>query len=58
MALMAAVISIVSGRQEDDFAHRAFLSMPMLSRQASAFVRVGNLIEPGIESYLLDTIAV
>lgn len=31
MALMAAVISIVSGRQEDDFAHRAFLSMPMLS---------------------------
>ena len=57
LALMAAVISIVSGRQEYDFARNAFLSMPM-TRDVIARVRIGNLIEPGIESYLLDTIAV
>jgi len=58
LALMTAVFRVVSGREEYDFADRAFLSMPMLSRQVSAFVRVGNLIEPEIESYFFDAISV
>ena len=57
MALMAAVISIVSGRQEYDFARNAFLSMPM-TRDVIALVRIGNLIEPAIESYFFDAISV